>query len=193
MKRTEVEHVVKSAGLIAKDKKVLVIGSNAIYGSIKLNDCGFYKSNEVDIVFFSDNEKKSLEVDGAIGEKSNFHMTFNYYAHGVSVDTAILPRGWEKRLCILYSENMGHIKGYCISAEDLAASKLVAGREKDFAFVEGMLENEITNIEKIEKIINKLPRKKDIALNNLNVCRQRVNSENKMVDPVGLEPTTRRL
>ena len=35
--------------------------------------------------------------------------------------------------------------------------------------------------------------KKDIALSNLNICRQRGNSENKMVDPVGLEPTTRRL
>ena len=172
MNRAEVEHVVKSAGVIAKDKKVLVIGSNAIYGSTQLNDCNFYKSNEVDIVFFDNNEQKSLEVDGAIDEKSNFHMLHDYYAHGVSIDTATLPRGWRDRLCILYSESMGHVKGYCISVEDLAASKLVAGREKDFKFVIGLFENKITTPEKVEKLINKLPRKKAIASENLNICRQ---------------------
>jgi len=182
MKRAEVEHVVKAAGTIANDRKVLVIGSNAIYGSVQLNDCSFYKSHEVDILFFADNEKKAQEVDGAIGEKSNFHVTFSYYAHGVSANTATLPRGWEKRLRILYSENMGHIKGYCISAEDLAASKLVAGRDKDFTFVIGMLANKITTPEKIEELIHKLPRKKDIALDNLNVCRQRIQSEDKTED-----------
>ena len=69
---------------------------------------------------------------------------------------------------------MGHVKGYCISVEDLAASKLVAGRDKDFTFVIGMLENKITTPEKIEELINKLPRKKDIALDNLNICRERI-------------------
>jgi len=74
---------------------------------------------------------------------------------------------------------MGHVKGYCISVEDLAASKLVAGRDKDFTFVIGMLDNKITTPGKIEELIQKLPRKKDVALENLNICRQRLQSKDE--------------
>jgi hypothetical protein len=172
MKRTDVEHVVRAAGRIANEKKVLIIGSNAIYGSIPVNECNFYKSNEVDIVFFKDNERLSNEIDGAIGEMSQFHMQHQYYAHGVSVDTATLPRGWRNRLNVLSSELMGHIKAYCISAEDLAASKLVAGRDKDFKFVVGLFESNITTPEKVEELIHKLPRKTKTALRNLEICKQ---------------------
>lgn len=182
MTRNDVEHVIKAAAIIAKDKKVMVIGSNAIYGSVPVNDCNFYKSNEVDIVFFSNNDEKSLKVDGAIGEKSDFHMTHNYYAHGVSIDTATLPRGWQKRLSILYSEQMGHAKGYCISIEDLAASKLVAGRDKDFKFIEGLFEYNFTTPEKVKELLYKLPRKKEVALNNFEICKERYLDKSRGID-----------
>lgn len=177
MNRSQVEHVIKAAGVIANDKKVMVVGSSAIYGSVDFYNCNFSQTCEVDLVFFKNNTEKALVVEGAIGELSQFHSTFEYYGHGLDLKTVVLPKGWEKRLKILCSENMGHIKGYCISAEDLAASKLVAGRDKDFTFVIGMLDNKITTPEKIEELIYKLPRKKDVALDNLNICRERTKSK----------------
>lgn len=48
---------------------------------------------EVDITFFHDpDDTKSDQVDGAIGELSAFHETYGYYAQGVSITTATLPR-----------------------------------------------------------------------------------------------------
>lgn len=56
-------------------------------------------SIEVDVTFFDDpDDVKSDLVDGAIGELSSFHQTYGYYAQGVSITTAILPRGWRDRL-----------------------------------------------------------------------------------------------
>jgi len=179
MNRSQVEHVIKAAGVIANDKKVMVVGSTAIYGSVGFFDCNFSQTKEVDIVFFANNKEKALVVDGAIGELSQFHDTYDYYGHGIDLKNVVLPKGWEKRLKVLYSENMGHVKGYCISVEDLAASKLVAGRDKDFTFVIGMLDNKITTPGKIEELIQKLPRKKDVALENLNICRQRLQSKDE--------------
>lgn len=38
------------------------------------------------------------KIEGAIGEGSQFHQTFGYYAQGVGPDTAVLPRGWMSRV-----------------------------------------------------------------------------------------------
>ena len=40
-------------------------------------------------------------VDGAIGEPSPFHHTFGVYAQGVSIETAVLPPGWQHRLVVI--------------------------------------------------------------------------------------------
>ena len=42
-------------------------------------------------------QEKSELIDGAIGELSQFHQTFGYYAHGVDQTTATLPAGWADR------------------------------------------------------------------------------------------------
>jgi len=46
-------------------------------------------------------------IEGAIGEGSLFHDTFGYYANGVGYDTAVLPKGWEKRLVPVRSADTG--------------------------------------------------------------------------------------
>lgn len=63
-------------------------------------------------------------VDGAIGELSDFHQTFGYYAHGVDQTTAILPEGWMDRLIRVENENTGGAIGWCLEAHDLAANRI---------------------------------------------------------------------
>src|SRR3989441_2277793 len=76
-------------------------------------------------------------IDGSIGEGSPFHQTFGYYAHGVAVETAVLPAGWQGRLVPVRNSNTGGGTGLCLEVHDLAVSKLVAGREKDVDFLRG--------------------------------------------------------
>ena len=93
-------------------------------------------SIEADVFSLRDPADSDL-IDGSIGEGSPFHQTFGYYAHGVSVETAVLPEGWRQRLIPLRNQNTGGGIGLCLEIHDLAVSKLVAGREKDLDFISG--------------------------------------------------------
>ncbi|HET7798861.1 MAG TPA: hypothetical protein VFL38_00480, partial [Humibacillus xanthopallidus] len=54
-------------------------------------------SIEVDVTFFDDMDNaKSDRVDAFMGEDSQFHATFGYYAQGVDLTTATPPAGWRK-------------------------------------------------------------------------------------------------
>jgi len=101
---------------------------------------------EVDVFPLADPDR-SILIDGAIGERSVFHETFGYYAHGVNTQTAVLPAGWRERLVPVKNENTRGNTGWCLEPHDLAVSKMVAGREKDWIFLQGMHELGILDLE----------------------------------------------
>lgn len=107
---------------------------------------------ELDLYPLDAPEKADL-IDGSIGELSPFHDAFGYYAHGVGVETAILPAGWRDRWIRVESE--GAI-GWCLSPVDLAISKLAAGRSKDIDFVRGMLEARFLDTAEVERALLEL-------------------------------------
>lgn len=97
-------------------------------------------------------------IDGALGELSLFHQTHGFYVHGVSIGAAVLLDGWDQRtvaVCDLLGTkgNTGH----CLEAHDLAASKLVAGREKDRVFVATLLHEELVDGEILLERVAELP------------------------------------
>jgi hypothetical protein len=107
MRREHLEHVLRAAAQIAEDPDVLVIGSQSILGSIAEErlPAEATASMEVDVAFFDDQgDAKSDRVDGAIGALSPFHEMYGYYAQGVSVTTAVLPRGWRDRVVVVETE-----------------------------------------------------------------------------------------
>ena len=89
-------------------------------------------------------------IDGALGELSMFHETHGFYVHGISIEYAILPEGWQQRAVAISDpvSTAGKI-GLCVEAHDLAASKLAAYRPKDKEFVRRLLIERISSL-KIE-------------------------------------------
>jgi hypothetical protein len=59
---------------------------------------------------------------------------------GVSVSTATLPPGWRDRLVLVESHSTQPGRGYALDPHDCVVSKLVAGREKDHAFANALIE-----------------------------------------------------
>ena len=51
-------------------------------------------------------------IDGAIGEGSQFHQTYGYYAQGVGPETALLPQGWINRVHRVQSAATNQRVGY---------------------------------------------------------------------------------
>lgn len=156
MKRHELEHIIRAAAAVANVRDIVVIGSQAILGEFPDAPEEALRSMEADCYPLDEPSKADL-VDGAIGELSPFHERFGYYAHGVSPETAILPDGWRERLVRVENENTGGAIGWCLSAVDLAASKLAAGREKDIEFVSTLLRHGCLSAEELTKRVERLP------------------------------------
>jgi Nucleotidyltransferase of unknown function (DUF6036) len=146
VRREQLEHVLRAASQIADDPEVLVIGSQSVLGAIPEDRLppAATASIEVDVAFFNDpGDHKADQVDGAIGELSPFHETFGYYAQGVSVSTAVLPDGWRDRLVVVEIASTAPGRGYMLDPHDCVVSKLVAGREKDYAFAAALIDTKL--------------------------------------------------
>ncbi len=138
MTRAELEHAIRAACDVADDTEVYVFGSQAILGQCPDAPHALTQSAEADVVPKNKPENRDL-VDGSLGELSQFHETHGFYVHGVSLETAVLPDGWKDRVVAVQNENTYQCTGWCIEANDLAASKLVAFRDKDRSFVRVLL------------------------------------------------------
>ena len=74
------------------------------------------------------------EINKNFGVFSDFQLEHGFYADVLGLATVVLPTDWRKRLQSLLDEN-GEIVAYCAEIHDIAVSKLIAGREKDFRFL----------------------------------------------------------
>jgi len=156
MKRSELEHLIRAAAAITNEYELVIIGSQAILGSVPDAPASLLVSMEADVYPLNRPELSDL-IDGAIGELSPFEDNFGYYAQGVGPETAVLPPGWEARLVKVQNENTDLKIGYCLEVHDLAASKLAAGREKDWSFVDTMLQHQIIHAAELQQRIDALP------------------------------------
>lgn len=134
MRRSDLEHVIRASGEIAGDSEIVIIGSQAILGQFPDAPVSLLVSMETDL-YPRNKPQLADKIDGAIGEGSLFHEQHGYYAQGLGPDTAMLPRGWERRLIGINNENTDGITGLCLEVHDLAISKLIAARPKDLEFV----------------------------------------------------------
>lgn len=104
MKRPELEHVIRAASSITNRDRFVVVGSQAILASVPNAPDELTASNELDIYPLDAPAEADL-IDGSIGERSPFHETFGYYAHGVAPETAVLPSQWQSRAVRVQNEN----------------------------------------------------------------------------------------
>lgn len=155
MTRDELEHAIRAASEVVGDKELWVFGSQSILGQFPQAPESLRMSVEVDVDPKNHPGLVDL-IDGAIGEGSQFHQAHGFYVHGVSIETAILPRGWEGRTKPIRSPNTADATGYCLEVHDLAASKLAAFRERDREFVRLLLREGLVDPNRITARINLL-------------------------------------
>lgn len=135
MNREAFDHVIRAAGAILGENDIIVIGSQAVLGSVERVPITAERSIEVDVLPVDGDEAKADLIDGSIGEASMFQEAFGVYAQGVGPATATLPSGWRDRLVPYRSLATNGVTALCLEIHDLAVSKLVAGRDKDADFV----------------------------------------------------------
>lgn len=139
MTRDQLEHAIRAACDVSNDTELWIFGSQSILGQFPNAPESLRASIEVDVQ--PKNRPEAVDdIDGALGELSMFHRTHGFYVHGICIESAKLPDGWEKRTVSISDPISTNGKtGLCIEAHDLAASKLAAFREKDKEFVRLLL------------------------------------------------------
>lgn len=155
MTRAELEHAIRAACEVSGDTELWIFGSQAILGQYPSAPETLRQSAECDVVPKNRPERADL-IDGALGELSRFHRTHGFYVPGLSLEAARLPEGWMRRVVKVQNPNTLQYAGYCVEAHDLAASKLVAFREKDRAFVRTLLAEELVDSERLVRRIDAL-------------------------------------
>ena len=152
MKRSELEHILRASKSVTGESEFVVIGSQSILGPIPDAPRALRQSIEVDL-YPRRKPELSAAIEGSLGELSQFHQTYGYYADGVSPPTAVLPDGWEERLLPLCNENTDGATGWCLEPHDLAYSKLAAQRRRDLAFVTGLLHFRLVKPSRIQRLV----------------------------------------
>ncbi|MDQ3673739.1 MAG: hypothetical protein M3365_05130 [Gemmatimonadota bacterium] len=157
MTREELEHAIRAACDLAQDTEVTVFGSQAILGQYPDAPDALRQSAEADIAPRHAIDKVDL-IDAVLGEDSTFHRTHGFYVHGAAIETSVLPDGWERRTVKVQNANTRQYIGWCVEAHDLAASKLVAFRDKDRDFVRVLLAERLVNPRRLLQRLGQLPR-----------------------------------
>lgn len=106
MRRSELEHVIRAACGVTGAREIVIIGSQSVLGLFPNAPDTLLVSIEADVFTFRDPSDSEL-IDGSIGERSMFHQSFGYYAHGVAEETAALPDGWVDRLVRIQNDYRG--------------------------------------------------------------------------------------
>jgi hypothetical protein len=177
MKRADLEHILRACKSITGETEFIVVGSQAILGAFPDAPRVLRQSMEAD-VFPRFQPELSPQIEGSLGRYSQFDLTFGYHADGVSPTTATVPPGWESRLVKICNENTDGAVGWCLDPHDLAFSKLAARREKDLAFVAGLVRHNLIRPSTMERLFASVA---DIALRERLVgawaiCRRRAAS-----------------
>lgn len=142
MKRSDLEHIIRAAGDVLGEDRVIVVGSQSILASFPDDELPVEaaRSLEADILPLDDADGSKADIiEGVLGEFSPFDEEFGIHVDGVSESTSVLPVGWQERLIPFTNSNTNGVTGLCLERHDLCIAKLVAGREKDLDFVGALL------------------------------------------------------
>lgn len=157
MNRNQLIHIVRASARITDETRFVIVGSQSILAAREDLPDPLVFSMEADI-YPREHPEKAIEIDGGIGEGSMFQSTHGIYGHGVGPETAKCPEGWEDRLIPLTFTDRGKtITAECLEPNDLALSKCVAGRERDWEFVQCAAEEGLVELEVMQSRIDALP------------------------------------
>lgn len=145
MNREELSHVLRAAAEVTGEREFVIVGSQAALAQLRRLPGSMASSLEIDIYPRQHPEKWEL-IDGALGRDSDFDATFKYHADGIGPETAKLPADWEARSIRFQA---GDVTAIAPEINDLAVSKLVAGRHKDLAWIETGLRSGLINPDRV--------------------------------------------
>lgn len=143
MNREQLEHAIRASGDLLKEEQIVLVGSQSILGAFPEGlPSDVLLSKEIDVMMLEDprDEKQHL-INGQLGELTHFDTTHGFFVEAVGENLCRFPPGWRARVIEVNTPGTNGITGLCPDPHDLAIAKLLAGREKDTAYVAALLKS----------------------------------------------------
>jgi hypothetical protein len=160
VRKPDFDHVIAAAAALTGEAEIVVIGSQAIFGAVDNPPAAMLRSIEADI-YPRARPERAAEIDGTLGDGSQFQATFGYYAHGVGPETAKAPEDWEDRLVGVEVPRRpgesGAVAALCLEVHDLVLAKCAAGRDRDWDFAFEALRSELVELSRLLAEIDAMP------------------------------------
>ncbi len=144
MQHHQLEHLVRAAAAMTNTNALLIVGTQSLLISCPAAPEILMGHAQADFIT-PDNQTLALIIEHDIGPASRFNLQFNYCARGLGFVNVVLPEGWEARQIAFPVQGAPDLQVHCLSALDTAASKLAAGRVKDYRFVSAMIHYGLIN------------------------------------------------
>jgi len=161
MKRDQLDHVLRAAGEATGQKRFVLVGSTAVVAWQALAPPQMTISREADLFAWDVSPEEAVRIaddlDGFLGQQSQFDATYGYYVDGVEPSTATLPDDWRERAMTYSSPAAGDVEAIVPHPEDIALSKLCAGREKDVDWVATGIKARLIDPANLRARVDKLP------------------------------------
>lgn len=133
MRKSALFELIREINEISQEEKPVIVGSQAVHAVTEDLPEIVQRSIECDFLFSGKSEARTA-INKTLGVFSQFQIEHGFYADALGLATVVLPENWHARLQPLLDER-GEIAAYCAEIHDVAVSKLIAGREKDFEFL----------------------------------------------------------
>jgi hypothetical protein len=134
--------LIRDLSELSENSIPIIVGSQAAYAVTERLPEIARTSIECDFLFAFGQADLREKINKQMGVLTEYQDKHGYYADAVGLATIVLPNGWEDRLRPLLDEN-GKVVAQCVDIYDVAASKLVAGRPKDYVFLESLFASDL--------------------------------------------------
>lgn len=146
MRKSNLFELIKQIKTIGFDETPIIVGSQAVHLLTNFPPDIVQQSIECDLLIIDGKSETRAEINKKFGVFSNFQLENGFYADALGLATVILPTDWQERLQTLKDETDETV-AFVVEIHDIAVSKLIAGREKDFLFLKELFIQEIIKID----------------------------------------------
>lgn len=156
MTKSDLELMLRHAGVIARDRDFFLFGSQSLRAVCPRYPKEFPKTFEADLYPRHQPQAWAL-LRAKMGRNSPFYKKHGFFLDCVDPGLATFPDGWTERLIPFRTPRTGGVTAWCLEPHDLFASKLVAWREKDQQFLRAMLKHKLVQSGVVLNRIEDLP------------------------------------
>lgn len=137
--------LIEQVRIVTGPIELVIVGSHCLYAVTEQVPEVVRKSVEADFLLGPYSVELMAKVNALLGVTSEFFKRTGKYADALGLATVTLPPGWKERLQPLRDEN-GTTIAHCLELYDVAVTKLMAGRDKDWTFLAYLLDEQLISL-----------------------------------------------